>query len=289
LWPAAWRLRRPRPTLPRMLARVLQRAAGAGDAMLARLSPGSAIAAQRRGLGERDHRPWPLPDRPWVQGQTWIDLLFAHWSLPIDALRPAVPAALPIDTFDDRAWLAITPFEVIGLRAQGTPPVPRLSRFPETNVRTYTTIGGRPGIYFLSLDAASALAVAAARATYRLPYHRAHMAIERTGQEIRYRSRRADPAAELIVSYRPDGTVFRAPPGTLEHFLTERYCMYVVDERQRIRRADIHHPPWPLQPAVADIDSNTMAAPHGIELRGEPLLHFTARQDVVIWPLAPAD
>jgi uncharacterized protein YqjF (DUF2071 family) len=256
LWPAAWRLRRPRPTLPRMLARVLQRAAGAGDAMLARLSPGSAIAAQRRGLGERDHRPWPLPDRPWVQGQTWIDLLFAHWSLPIDALRPAVPAALPIDTFDDR---------------------------------TYTTIGGRPGIYFLSLDAASALAVAAARATYRLPYHRAHMAIERTGQEIRYRSRRADPAAELIVSYRPDGTVFRAPPGTLEHFLTERYCMYVVDERQRIRRADIHHPPWPLQPAVADIDSNTMAAPHGIELRGEPLLHFTARQDVVIWPLAPAD
>jgi hypothetical protein len=93
----------------------------------------------------------------------------------------------------------------------------------------------------LSLDAASALAVAAARATYRLPYHRAHMAIERTGQKIRYRSRRAKPAAELIAGYRPDGTVFRARPGTLEHFLTERYCMYVVDERQRIRRADIHH------------------------------------------------
>ena len=146
-----------------MLARVLQQAAGSGDAMLARLSPRSAIAAQRRGLGEQDHRPWPLPDGPWIQGQTWLDLLFAHWSLPIDALRPAVSAALPLDTFDGRAWLGIAPeFEVIGLRAQGTPPMPGLSRFAETNVRTYTTIDGRPGIHFLSLDAASGFAVATA-------------------------------------------------------------------------------------------------------------------------------
>jgi uncharacterized protein len=107
---------------------------------------------------------------------------------------------------------------------------------------------------------------------------------------VHYQSRRtAEPNPEFTAVYRGLGDSRPPLPGTLEHFLTERYCMYVVDERQRIRRADIHHPPWPLQPAVADIDSNTMAAPHGIELRGEPLLHFTARQDVVIWPLAPAD
>jgi uncharacterized protein YqjF (DUF2071 family) len=271
-----------------MLARVLQQAAGIGDAALARLSASSAVGAQHRALGERDHRPWPLPDEPWVQGQTWLDLLFAHWSLPVDALRRAVPAPLPLDTFDGRAWLGVTPFEVIGLRAQGAPPVPWLSRFAETNVRTYTTIDGKPGIHFFSLDAASALAVAGARATYRLPYHRAEMAIERAGEEIRYRTRRAKPEAELVARYRPDGPVFQAQPGTLEHFLTERYCLYVVDERQRIRRADIHHPPWPLQPAVADIERNTMTAPYGIELVGDPLLHFAARQDVLIWPLGRA-
>ena len=272
-----------------MLARVFQQAAGIGDALLARLGPSSAIAAQRRGLGERDHRPWPLPRGPWVQGQTWLDLLFAHWPLPVDDLRPAVPAALPLDTFDGRAWLGITPFEVIGLRVQGTPPVPGISRFPETNVRTYTTVDGKPGIHFFSLDAANALAVTGARATYRLPYRRAEMAIQRTGEEIRYRTRRAEPEAELVARYRPDGPVFQPQPGTLEHFLTERYCLYVVDKHHDVRRADIHHPPWPLQPAIAHIERNTMTAPIGIELPGDPLLHFAARQDVLIWPLGPPD
>jgi uncharacterized protein YqjF (DUF2071 family) len=217
-----------------------------------------------------------------------LDLLFMHWSLPVDALRPAVPAELPVDTFDGRAWLGITPFEVIGLRVQGTPPVPVVSRFAETNVRTYTTIAGKPGIYFLSLDAASTLAVIGARATYRLPYHRAAMSISRDGHEIRYQSRRPEPEAELVARYRSDGQASTARPGTLEYFLTERYCLYTLDERHRILRADIHHPPWPLEPAVADIERNTMVAPYGIDLLGEPLLHYAARQDVLIWPLVSA-
>jgi uncharacterized protein YqjF (DUF2071 family) len=127
---------------------VVQRAGPAADALLARLAPASDAARQRASLSERAHRPWPLPDGPWVQGQTWRDLLFAHWSLPVGALRRAVPAELPLDTFDGRAWLGITPFEVSGLRTIGTPPVPVLSRFPETNVRTYTTVDGKPGIHF---------------------------------------------------------------------------------------------------------------------------------------------
>jgi uncharacterized protein len=253
-----------------------------------RLRPSSAVAAQRRTLEQREHRPWPLPDGPWLQGQTWLDLLFAHWPVPVEVLRAAVPAALPIDTFDASAWVGITPFEVAGLRLHGTPPVPGVSRFPETNVRTYTTVDGKPGIWFLSLDADSRLAVAGARRTYRIPYHRADMAIERAGGEIRYRTVRADGRAELVARYRPDGAVFTAQPGTLEHFLTERYCLYTLDERHRVLRADIHHPPWPLQTAVGDLARNTMTAPYGIELRGEPLLHFAARQDVVIWPLGPS-
>jgi uncharacterized protein len=273
--------------LSEVLTRVLQQAAGRTDAVLGRFAASSDVGAQRAGLAEQEHRPWPLPEDPWVQGQTWLDLLFAHWPVPVAALRPAVPAELPLDTFDGRAWLTITPFEVSAARARGVPPIPRLSRFAETNVRTYTTVDGRPGIYFLSLDAASALAAWGARRTYRLPYFRADMTIERAGGEIRYRSRRTAPEAELVARYRPEGAPFAAQPGTLEHFLIERYRLYTFDERHRLLSADIHHPPWSLRPAVAELYRNTMTAPYGIDLPGEPLLHFAARQDVVIWPLAP--
>jgi hypothetical protein len=228
-----------------------------------------------------------VPARRWLQGQTWRDLLFAHWPVPSEILRNLVPPALPIDTWEGEAWIAVTPFEVTGLRLRGTLPAPLLSHFAETNVRTYTTVDGRPGIYFLSLDAASALAVAGARASYGLPYFRARMAIERSEGEIRYRSERAGSTASLRARYRPTGAVFQAPPGTLEHFLIERYCLYTV-AGDRVRRGDIHHPPWDLQPAWAELAENTMAAAAGVSLGArEPLLHYARRQDVVIWPPAP--
>src|SRR4051794_17103739 len=129
-----------------MITQVLERGANAADALLERLAPNSDAARQVGTLDVVGHRPWPVPARPWIQGQTWLDLLFVHWSLPVEVLRPAVPSVLPIDTFDGRAWIGITPFEVSGLRPRGAPPVPGLSRFPETNVRTYTTVGGKPGI-----------------------------------------------------------------------------------------------------------------------------------------------
>src|SRR3954452_11251536 len=144
-------------------------------------------------LREREHRPWPLPAGPWVMAQTWVDLLFAHWPLPPEALRPFVPEPLPVDTFDGQAWLGVTPFEVRGLRVRGTPAVPWLSRFPELNVRTYTTLGGKPGIWFFSLDAARVAAVAGARLSYRLPYFHADMAIARSAGRIEYRSARTSP------------------------------------------------------------------------------------------------
>jgi uncharacterized protein YqjF (DUF2071 family) len=263
---------------------LLHQTGAIADALLARVAPDSDAARQSAVLSERAHRPWPIPDSPWIQGQTWLDLLFAHWSLPVEALRPAVPAELPLDTFAGQAWLGVTPFEVSGLRARWTPPVPGLSRFPETNVRTYTTVGGKPGVYFLSLDAASWAAVAGARLTYRLPYFRARMTIQRAGGEIRYRSERIGGRAELVARYRAAGPPSNPQPGTLEYFLTERYCLYSFDAHQRMLRAEIHHPPWPLQPAAAAIERNTMTSPHGLELPAEPLLHFAARQDVLIWP-----
>ena len=248
-------------------------------------------ARQASTLRQSVHRPWPPPeDRPWVQGQTWDDLLFAHWRLDEDVLRSVVPPQLPIDTFDGAAWLGITPFRISGFRIRGTLPVPRLSTFLELNVRTYVTLEEKPGIYFFSLDCESPIAVEAARRTYRLPYYRARMSARRDGQWIRYSSTRKESGERPFVfegRYRATGSVEQPVAGSLEHFLTERYCLYTLDERQDVRRADIHHPPWPLQPAEAEIELNTMA-PEGIELPDEePLCHFARRQDVVAWALEP--
>ena len=263
-------------------------------AMTARTSARRALAAaarQRAGLTETSHRPWPVPDRPWVMGQTWERLLFAHWPMPVERLRRVVHPSLPVDTFEGRAWLAVTPFRVEGLRSRFAPPIPGLAGFPELNVRTYATIDGRPGIVFFSLDATNPAAVAAARRVYRLPYFRAEMAIASTAGEVRYRSERTQadgPPATFEGSYRPIGPPFQARPGTLEHWLTERYCAYTVDERGRVLRAEIHHPPWPLQEADAGLEENTMARALGLELEGAPLVHYANRQDVVFWLLEPA-
>jgi uncharacterized protein YqjF (DUF2071 family) len=274
-----------------LLGRALGGAAALGEAAIGGVAPVWPAVAQGRVMSETAHRPWPLPSEPWTMAQTWGDLLFAHWPVPERMLRPLVPEPLAIDTFDGVAWLGITPFEVSGLRLRGTVPLPRLSRFPEVNVRTYASFGGKPGIWFFSLDAGRASAVAGARATYRLPYYRAAMTIGRSNQAICYRSSRRSPGAtlaELAVEYAPAAAPRPAPAGTLEHWLVERYCLYTLDRRGRVMRAEIHHPPWPLQPATATFEANTMA-PEGIVVPAQvPLLHFARRQYVVIWPLRTA-
>lgn len=274
-----------------MLKSLVGAPASIGEWLVRSLGAPRDAAAQARALAESDHRPWPLPSRPWFMGQTWLDLLFAHWPVAAEVLRPKIPHQIPIDTFDGKAWIGVTPFEVRGLRLRGTPPAPSLSRFPEVNVRTYATVRGKPGIFFMSLDAASLPAVAAARRAYRLPYFRAAMQIGRRGGEIQYRSNRrsadGEPAS-LQLSYWPTGSVAPAVPGTLEHFLVERYCLYTLDDQGEVLRADIHHPPWPLQPAAARISLNSMGSPYRVPFETEPLLHYSRRQDVVIWSLAPA-
>lgn len=243
-------------------------------------------------IDQTGNRPWPVPDEPWLMAQTWRDLLFAHWALPAQAVSRILPASLALDTFDGSAWIGVTPFEVTGLRPRGGLPLPVLSRFPELNVRTYVTVGEKPGIFFLSLDAASLPAVLGARRAYRLPYFRARMAIEREHGVVRYASDRASLDGEPAVfraEYGPAGDTEPALPGSLEYFLSERYCLYTVDEAGRPLRGEIQHPPWPLQPASASIALNTMTRPWGLELPAEPpLLHYAAIQRVLIWPLRPA-
>ena len=245
-------------------------------------------------LREVSHRPWLMPDRPWVMTQTWHDLLFAHWPVDAAALATLVPPAFELDRFDGQAWLGIVPFRMTNVAPRCVPAVPGLSAFPELNVRTYVTVGGKAGVYFFSLDAGSRLAVRAARRLFNLPYYTATMKVDRRGGSVVYASRRRGGSAasargprahaELLAEYEPSGPVFEPARGSLEHFLTERYCLYALDRRSRPYRLDIHHPPWPLQAARAGFERNTMAAAAGLPLPPvPPRLHFARRQDMVAW------
>ncbi|MBV9886133.1 MAG: DUF2071 domain-containing protein, partial [Acidobacteria bacterium] len=202
-----------------------------------------------RALIEVAHRPWPLPGGPWIMSQSWHDLLFAHWPIDVKRLRPLIPAPLDIDTFQGEAWIGVVPFRMSGVRLRATPALPSLSAFPELNVRTYVTHGGKPGVWFFSLDAANAIAVSVARTWFHLPYFKARMRCENRNDWIEYsseRTHRGAAKAKLQMRYRPIGEIFHPQPGTLEHFLTERYCLYAVDAKGKITRGEIQHAPWPL-------------------------------------------
>jgi uncharacterized protein len=235
------------------------------------------------------HRPWPMPRAPWLMTQSWHDLLFAHWRVDVSHMRDAVPPSFDLDLFNGQAWLGIVPFDMTNVGPRATPAVPWISAFPELNVRTYVRVANRPGVYFFSLDAARWLAVMAARALLNLPYHAADMTVARRGDAVEYESaRRSRQHAQFSATYEPEGPPFVAPAGSIEYFLTERYCLYHHDRRGRPYRLDIHHRPWSLQSARATITRNTMAAASRLTIDGPPaLLHFARRQDVVAWGPAP--
>jgi hypothetical protein len=250
-----------------------------------------AARRQRGTLAITHHRPFALPERkPWLMGQTWHDLLFAHWAVDPAVLRPVIHPSIPIDTWEGLAYIGVTPFGIRGVHPRGLPPVPGGAAFPELNVRTYATVNGRPGIWFLSLDAANWAAVFAARRTYRLPYFRSRMAMRVDGDRVWYRSERVyGPPAAFEGTYGPTGPARAPERGSLEYWLAERYCLYTVDASGRVLRGDIHHAPWPVAPAAGTIAYNTMLDHYGIDLPGDPLLHFARRQDVLVWPLVPGD
>lgn len=224
---------------------------------------------------------------PWVMHQRWTNVLFAHWAVPPDTLRPLLPKSLELLTYDGSAWIGVVPFLMSNVRPRGLPPLPWLSSFPELNVRTYVRHGDQEGVWFFSLDASNPIAVRAARRFVHLPYYDARMRLGVTGRgDVRYESARthrdARPA-NFAATYRPDGDVRPAGPGTIEHFLVERYLLFAAAPRGLLT-VRIVHPPWPLQRAVASIDRNTMGHAIQVPLEGAPrFLHFGARVDVRTW------
>lgn len=229
-------------------------------------------------------RTWPLPKRPWIARMRWSELLFAHWPIAPHLLARLLPTGLALDTREGVAWIGIVPFVMSDVAPRCIPAIPKLSRFLELNVRTYVVCDGKPGVWFLSLDAANPIAVRAARATFNLPYMDAAMSLTQGGPTaINYRSERThrgEPPAAFDASYRAESAAFRANPGTLEHWLTARYCLYTVDRKGRLFRGEIDHAPWQLSQASWTERKNTLCDPWHIDLAGQP--HLLCAQAVTV-------
>jgi uncharacterized protein YqjF (DUF2071 family) len=216
--------------------------------------------------------------------QSWRQVTFLHWRFDPAILKRLLPEPLVLDTFDGAAWVGLVPFVLLNLRPPLLPPVPWLSRFPETNLRTYVRDAqGNPGVWFFSLEASRLAAVLGARVLYRLPYMWAHMRVARDGATMRYESRRRWPGprgahTEITVEV---GDGF-APEelADLDHFLTARWRLYTLLGR-RLGFSQVEHPPWPLFRArVRKLtqDLVTAAALPGPE--GPPLVHYSPGVDV---------
>ncbi len=238
-------------------------------------------------------RTWELPGQPWIMRMTWSELLFAHWPVDPDILIPLLPNGLTLDTRNGQAWVGVVPFLMSDVALRCCPPLPKLSRFLELNVRTYVTNNGKPGVWFFSLDAANRIAVRTARATFNLPYMDARMSLKKDDfGVIEYqseRTHRGEPPATFDASYQAIGETFHAQPETLEYWLTARYCLYSADRAGHLYRGEIDHEPWTLSPGSWTKRQNTMCEPWHIDLIGQPHLLFAQPITVRAWMAARCD
>lgn len=217
----------------------------------------------------------------------WMSLLFAHWPVPADEIRPLIPGALEIDTFDGDAWVGLVPFTMRNVGHTLWPWVPTMRHFHECNVRTYVTCNGVPGVWFFSLDATSRLAVWGARRFWHLNYQYSRMDLQREGDVVRYSVDRAGhPGARLRCTWRAGRPMPRSQPGELAHFLTERYSLFTIDSRGRPQRGRIWHEPWPLREAeMLEFDDGLVRAA-GVAIPDQrPVLYHVDALDMEAWDL----
>src|SRR4051794_33034989 len=177
---------------------------------------------------------------PWLLRMRWLNLLFAHWTVDPEQVRRLLPPTLELDLRDGAAWLGVVPFTMTDVAPRGVPAIPRFSTFPEINVRTYVRHRGLPGVWFISLDAASRPTVLGGRSMFHLAFYHADMAARQHGEATDYRSRRPDGVrpASFVARYRPTDPIEAAIPGSLEAFLTDRKRLFSADRRGRIWRTE---------------------------------------------------
>ncbi|MDB6134912.1 MAG: uncharacterized protein JWM59_3155 [Verrucomicrobiales bacterium] len=235
-------------------------------------------------LLETDHRPWPLPAAPWRWRQSWLDLAFIHYRVPAALLKPRLPAKVELQEFDGSAWLGVVPFRMSGVSPRLLPDIPFLHTFPELNLRTYVECGGKPGVWFFSLDTSSWPFVLGGKHVYGLPYYHASTQHGWKDGRCHFSSIRRHGKAGFEAAYRPVGEIFHSRPGTFEHWATERYCLYSHSPKRGLERVQVHHPPWPLQQVEMTLKTCALPAAAGLPLPGEdPVCHFSPGVSTVSW------
>ena len=233
-----------------------------------------------------------FPSRPVshpVMLQAWCDLTFLHWRCDARFMQSLLPAGLEVEVFDGSAWVGMTPFFLSGLRLPGLPPLPWLSHFPETNVRTYVRgPEGEAGIWFLTLETSRLLAALGGRLFYGLPYRWARMGVAKSAEGMSYRSSRTTPSGSIATNVLISIHDPIEHPNELERFLTARFRLYAV-RHGAIVYADIEHEPWPLYRAgIWHLQENLLAS-LGVEVVDEPLVHYSPGVHTRIGPPVPCD
>lgn len=232
--------------------------------------------------------PIAVPTRPWLWSQHWLDLLFAHWQVSAEALRPHVPSALEIDTWNGLAFVSAVAFRMDHIRPRGLPSLGWFSRFLELNLRTYVIYRGEPAVYFLSIHASKRVAVLLARCFTPLPYVFAHMRCRREAAGgFRYDSERCSANGDIVfkTDFAPTGAAPETVSESLDTWLLERYCLYADDARGNLFRAVVQHRRWTYQPISGTISANTLGHPFGLDLTRPPdQVHFSPGVRAVIWP-----
>ncbi|MBS4174515.1 DUF2071 domain-containing protein [Bacillus sp. FJAT-49736] len=238
-------------------------------------------------LNDIIHRPFPLPSKRWIMRQSWRNVLFLHWPIPPEKLRPHIPSILQIDTFNGSAWLGIILFVIEGIFPFGLSSVSLTPKFPEINVRTYVTYNGKPGIYFMSIDVENWASLKIAKRWYRLPYKSAQISLRKEKQTYSFQSIRKgneNPSISFKGEFGPVSEVYYAKEGTLDHWLTERYCLYSSNNVGNIYCGEIHHRPWPLQKAEIEMVRNTLFIPFNLDFpKVKPIAHFSTGVDSLMW------
>ncbi len=230
------------------------------------------------------HRPWSLPKSSWTWRQSWNDLLFVHFRVDTQLAQSLVPKPLKIQEFEGSTWIGIVPFRMNGVMRRPFPNLPWFSNFLELNVRLYVEFEGKPGVWFLSLDATNPLVVWGGSRFFHLPYKNVHITRSDFDENAQYQSIRRSKSEpfEFKVNFRPAPEVFFAEPGTLEHFLTERYCFY-AQSSDILYRADVHHWPWPLQKAEGLVSLCSNLKHLKVDDKTDRIFHYSRGVDVVSW------
>ena len=242
-----------------------------------------AASRQARSLRRVGHRPFPLPSSRWTLGQTWEHYFWAHWRVPVEEMRAAVPDELEIEECDGSAWLGMVVLpRARAAAARRAAAAGHLELPPAQHPHVRARAGRAAGRLVLhDRRVEPARRARRARGVYHVPAFHARMTLELaddwTRGGVRADGRGRDASSPGATA--PPARRFHAEPGSLEWFLTERYRLFAHDAR-----AEMHHDQWLLRPAEAEIELTSISP---FALSGEPLCHLSLRQDALIWPPEP--